>query len=265
MAKNSNSRGSLSPKDYPSLVDKIPSADASRKVEEYLKEFPHFKNLADSLPCCLYIVDYTNQTYIYVSESSEAITGYTAHEHLSMNYQGFLKKCMHPEDAALFESQVFSNFIASAKQISNDDIKHCRFSLNYRLVRKDTAIIKILQQSVVLEANPQGYPLLSMGILTDITQHKLDDKMILAVSSYDREKGFRSISSNSYSSNTIKFTPREKEIIRHIVYGHSSDSISKLLTISSYTVNAHRRNIYEKTKAKNVAELISFAVSHGLA
>jgi DNA-binding CsgD family transcriptional regulator len=183
---------------------------------------------------------------------------------MAMSTIDFFQKHIHPEDAAIYENQVFTNYISSAKIISNDKIQNCRFSLNFRFKRKDGVYIKVLQQSTILETNDQGYPIVSAGILVDITDYKSDDKMILSVTSFDAKTGFKTISSISYSSATNILTAREKEIIKHIALGHSTSEIANLLSISQYTVNAHRRNIYDKTSCKNLAELINFAITNGL-
>lgn len=264
MAKKVTFKNQFSLADYKNFVTKS-YPKVLKNPDYYLKQYSHFKDLASAMPCAIYIIDYTSQKYIFVSESSKQITGYTSDEHMQMGQFDFYNTCMHKDDAKVFTSKVFMEFIESAKEISNDKIKNCRFSLNYRLKRKDGNIIKILQQSVVLESNDLGYPLISLGILTDITAHKSDDTMVLSVSSYSQETGFKTISSKSFSSKELNLTSREKEIIRHICFGHSSSKISELLNISILTVNAHRRNINKKTNCKNVAALINFAINNNIA
>jgi len=55
-------------------------------------------------------------------------------------------------------------------------------------------------------------------------------------------------------------TKRELEIIEYLIDGLSSKQIGGRLHLSIHTVNAHRRNILEKTTCKTTAELISFAL-----
>jgi DNA-binding CsgD family transcriptional regulator len=56
-------------------------------------------------------------------------------------------------------------------------------------------------------------------------------------------------------------TKREREIIKLIVDGQSSYSISELLFISVHTVNNHRKNIGKKLNVKSLSELIKFAIA----
>lgn len=61
-----------------------------------------------------------------------------------------------------------------------------------------------------------------------------------------------------------KLTLREKEILNLIAGGASTLAIAELLFLSKFTVENHRKNLLQKLKAKNVAELIMIAASHQL-
>lgn len=61
-----------------------------------------------------------------------------------------------------------------------------------------------------------------------------------------------------------QITNREKEIIRLIVAGKSSEEISRELFISFETVKTHRKNIFKKLKLNKVQDLIQFAQNHYL-
>ncbi|MBA5792761.1 response regulator transcription factor [Flavobacterium sp. xlx-214] len=56
-----------------------------------------------------------------------------------------------------------------------------------------------------------------------------------------------------------KLTKREKEILRLLIEGKTSNKIADELFLSPFTVDTHRKNILHKFKAKNVAELVSKA------
>ena len=61
----------------------------------------------------------------------------------------------------------------------------------------------------------------------------------------------------------ILITKREKEIVRHLAEGLNSDEVAQRLFISSATVKTHRKNVIEKTGAKNTTHLVWLAVSKG--
>ena len=57
---------------------------------------------------------------------------------------------------------------------------------------------------------------------------------------------------------------REKEVLKLIVQEMSNQEIADKLFISVRTVDAHKRNMLEKTGAKNIAGLVMYAVEHDL-
>jgi len=59
-------------------------------------------------------------------------------------------------------------------------------------------------------------------------------------------------------------TPRELQILRLIVNGKAAKDIADLLGISVNTVSAHRTRIGRTLKCRNNAELVAFAIRHGL-
>jgi len=59
-------------------------------------------------------------------------------------------------------------------------------------------------------------------------------------------------------------TPREREICTLLAYGHTNAEIARKLFISERTVETHRTNLLGKLDLKSRAELVRFAIDHGL-
>lgn len=57
---------------------------------------------------------------------------------------------------------------------------------------------------------------------------------------------------------------REKEILVLICEQYSTEEIAQKLFLSPLTVNNHRRNILNKTKAKNIAGMVLYALQYGV-
>ncbi|TCC85849.1 response regulator [Pedobacter hiemivivus] len=65
-------------------------------------------------------------------------------------------------------------------------------------------------------------------------------------------------------ANKLKLSPREIEIIKLIKLGQGNKQISAQLSLSIYTIETHRKNIYRKLNLKGVGELIQFASEHNI-
>jgi FixJ family two-component response regulator len=58
-----------------------------------------------------------------------------------------------------------------------------------------------------------------------------------------------------------RLTPRESEILDHVVEGLSSKEIAGQLKVSFKTVEAHRAKVMRKMEAESVAQLVRLVVS----
>ena len=59
-------------------------------------------------------------------------------------------------------------------------------------------------------------------------------------------------------------TAREVEILRLIALGHTNTEIAQQLFLSTRTVETHRAHIQQKTRRSTRAELVRYALQHGL-
>ena len=65
-------------------------------------------------------------------------------------------------------------------------------------------------------------------------------------------------------SPSIFFTKREAEILMYLKMGKSSKEIAERLSLKENTINSYREDMLQKTKTRNVAELISYAYQNGV-
>ena len=66
------------------------------------------------------------------------------------------------------------------------------------------------------------------------------------------------------SIEVVSLTERELEVVQLLAREYTNDKIAGELHISYRTVETHRKNIMQKTKAHNLAGMLKYAYSHGL-
>lgn len=66
------------------------------------------------------------------------------------------------------------------------------------------------------------------------------------------------------ADSTISVTPRQREILELLVEGRSAKEIAQLLAISARTVEFHKYQMMETYGLHNSAELMHFAIKHGI-
>ncbi len=59
-------------------------------------------------------------------------------------------------------------------------------------------------------------------------------------------------------------TPRELEVLRHVVEGRTNQDIAERLGLSRKTVDAHRTNLMRKLGIHDVTELVKYAIRQGI-
>jgi len=69
---------------------------------------------------------------------------------------------------------------------------------------------------------------------------------------------------NKILGERIPLTNREKDVLEYIVKEFTNQEIAEKLFISVRTVDAHRRNLLEKTGARNTAGLVMYAIENKL-
>ena len=68
----------------------------------------------------------------------------------------------------------------------------------------------------------------------------------------------------SAAAEADPLSPREHEVLRMLALGHTNQEISKTLFISVRTAETHRARIMQKLRLQTRAELVRYAIEHGL-
>lgn len=68
----------------------------------------------------------------------------------------------------------------------------------------------------------------------------------------------------SFPSGAALFTPTEQKVAELIVKGFATKEIANILSVSTNTIETHRRNLFIKLDVKNVAQLVSVAIMNRL-
>ena len=140
-------------------------------------------------------------------------------------------------------------------------------------IRKMFAAIKIILISMhdgsrytdfIKEHDIQGFVMKNIGApeLRDVLQKVMAGQLIFLNNSKTNE----AVISQPETSfmKLYKLTKTEIEIIQLIAKGWSTKIIADKRRLSPLTVETHRKNIFRKLNAKNMAEVVTFAVAQGI-
>lgn len=79
------------------------------------------------------------------------------------------------------------------------------------------------------------------------------------------EPASRSAPTESIAARLAQLTPREREVLDHLVLGSPHKVIAHTLKISPRTVEVHRARIMQKLAARNLAHLVAIMLTSGAA
>jgi two-component system response regulator NreC len=126
---------------------------------------------------------------------------------------------------------------------------------------------------VLTMQNSPGYvrEALKAGALGYVTKEQADDELVDAVRLAAQDEpylhpklGARLATEPADEGPPDDLTEREVEVLRLIALGHTNAEIASQLYLSVRTVESHRSHIQQKLRLTTRAELVRYALQHGL-
>ena len=112
--------------------------------------------------------------------------------------------------------------------------------MDYRIRHAQGHYLRVLRQNLILSREPNGSMVGSVGILTDITHHKLTTDVRFHVNWPDFPAFLRR---EHVRALPVALSAREQEVLALVLEGLTSKQIAQRLGLRTATVSTHRRNI----------------------
>lgn len=206
-----------------------------------------------------YIFNISSISIEFVQDQMSEILGYAKKDFTPEN----IVANIHPDDLAHFVN--FENTVSIfLSNLPVEKIQKYKIRYDYRIKKANGEYIRILQQNVTIENSDNGAILRTLGMHTDITHLKYENKASLCFIGIDGEPSYYDVKIENVVFEPSKIlTGREKQILNYIANGYKSKEISKLLFIEKNTVDTHRKNILKKAGCKTFSELIAKSIKMG--
>ncbi|SMD31709.1 PAS fold-containing protein [Reichenbachiella faecimaris] len=212
------------------------------------------------------ITNTTTRSFEYVSKNFHPSTGLDT-ETMCQQGMTFWWEHMHPEEMNLWLQSLNDLMAFTMSDIDVMDRKKVSYTWNYRIKTGDGTYQPILQHTTPMYFDEEGKPVIGLAHYS-VLPSAASPLPIRATAKILNEKNeYETIFFKTYSEQkliTEQVTFRERDIIRLISFGYSTDDIADKLFISTNTVNSHRRNILKKTDCKNTSELVSRSIREGM-
>jgi DNA-binding CsgD family transcriptional regulator len=130
-------------------------------------------------------------------------------------------------------------------------------TLGLKILHKDKGYIRLLSRRYVIELNSIGLPAYTIFFNQDVTYLLKDDFFWIRFACLKEPDKF--LVCHDGTKEVLKgdiLSVREKEILKLIIAGKSSEEIAESLFISKITVNNHRQNMLNRVGVKDTTGLV---------
>jgi PAS domain S-box-containing protein len=184
--------------------------DRKKAAADLAKSEAELRALVEQIPAIMYTTSAEQPgKVIYISPQIETMTGYPPPDWL--NSTNFWRKIVHPEDRDYLFAQ-------------DDPVAHPGepFRAEYRLVKRDGGVIWVLDEAVLFN-DKDGHPLFWQGIMHDISDKKLAEKL-----QRESEERFRQIFENMSSGVVVYEAVDGGEDFKITNFNRAAENIEKI-------------------------------------
>jgi len=214
-------------------------------------DFDHFEKVFPSK--LTYLINRKENRFQHIDKKLTNLFG-VGQQPSKLNTKYITELIAHPEDVPhlLYIYERFEKFVS---HLSIEELKPLRLLRCYRLKDKQGDFRKVLDTSLILDISENKDILSFMGNIQ--LAPLISDFNIATGVVINSQNGQELQSFNLKKEETRNvLTKREVQILRMLVTGKRNKEIAKLLYISIYTVDTHRKNIMHKLGISSPLELV---------
>lgn len=209
----------------------------------------------------IYMIDYQNRDFEYVSDNPLFLCGLTPDEVQELGY-GFYFRNVKQEDLPLLLkiNEVGFDFY---EKLPLDDRKNYTISYDFHIINEKKNSILINHKLTPMFLTEDGKIWKAMCIVALSPNHTAGNITISKQGSetfwkYDLER-------NKWIEEAkVKLSDREIEILRLYARGLTITEIAEQIFVSADTVKFHRRKLFEKIGVQNIKEALAYATNNKL-
>jgi DNA-binding CsgD family transcriptional regulator len=181
---------------------------------------------------CFFLYDLLLDKCSYFCSSITNILGYDHRKYLNKGFL-FFKSIIHPSDFSFFIDEILT-LVKSSENKNDKAFIGENSGLKIRIKHRNGEWLRTKVFLVYLKETDQGKVKILLGFIEK-------DGTV----------------QDDYITTPALITSREKEVFRYLSVGNSAKMIANKLSISENTVITHRKNLIQKLRVKNSAEMIT--------
>lgn len=223
--------------------------------KEYLQAVRSFARLTYE---SVYVIDYSDMSFEYVSENPLFLCGYSPEEVLEMGYEFYFRNV--PETDLQLLAQINEAGFDFFRKLRNEEKNLYSITYDFQLINKDKQKVLINHKLTPLFLTSEGKMWKAMCIVS-ISNHKEAGNVRIQKQGSDEIWLLNPENGNWNKSEKPKLTKREAEILRMHAQGLTINQIAERIFVAPDTVKYYRRRIFERLEVNNMVEALSYAVN----
>lgn len=234
-------------------------------IEQIKKMFFGYEHLSAIGMPMAYLIDYSKGEYLTVSGGAKSIVGYEPDDFVR-NGLSMVSERFQKDHFRLLDEEIFPARLQLLQTIPYKEHAKYVFTYNFKWKHRKGHYNTLIQRNCFIRSDASGKPLLSFGILLNMTHFAKESPVIEVIEKIDETNTRTPFLERGYylHKEDKLFSAREKEVLLWLAEGLTSKQVAEKLFISEHTVINHRKNMLIKTGLNNVAALIKFAIAHHL-
>ncbi len=213
------------------------------------------------LPKSLYVIDYKDRGFDYVSDNPLFLCGNTADQVKEMGYAFYFKHVIASDLQLLLKINTIG--FEFYDRVPVEDRKDYTISYDFHLINKKGEKTLINHKMTPLFLTKEGKLWKAMAIISLSSEKESGNINVYKrggnkVFKYDLDGEFWK------ETDLIKLTSREVEILQYSTRGYTINEVANAIFVSPDTVKFHRKKLFEKLEVTNISEAIAYATNNKL-
>lgn len=243
--------------DSRNIIKELTNEEKAQK-NDYLEPIKAF---ARATYTSIYVIDYLEQGFDFVSDNPLFLCGNAAEEVLKMGY-AFYFKHVPPADLE-FLLKVNSVGFDFYEKIPHEERILYTISYDFHLKNQEGKLILINQKLTPVFLTNTGKIWKAICIISLSSERKAGNIKIHK-NGENKVYNYNLAKDHWEESKKVSLSKREKEILQLSSRGFTINEIADALFISPDTVKFHRRKLFEKLEVTNISEAIAFVTGNKL-
>ncbi|MDH5604925.1 MAG: helix-turn-helix transcriptional regulator [Cyclobacteriaceae bacterium] len=232
-------------------------------IEEHINQLRDLDKILPPSSTFFCVTNTAHQSFEFVSKNFEYITGLSKEEMYNGGMAYWWSR-FHQDEIQTWLRILKELMIFTMGEVEMEKRKRLSYVWNFRVKANNGNYLNIVQHTSPLYFDDQGKPIIGLAhfsvfgigeaVPLKATTRYLNDNNI-----------YETIYHQNFSQKLISdnLSNRERDILRLLVLGKSTEFIADRLNLSLHTVYTHRKNILAKSNCHTTNELVANFIQEG--